>query len=318
MLESKIQEFNQFFSVYERQKSVRDEGYKIVFGNKDNKRCRFCGQYAPDVAFKKKAHVIPQLIGNRHIVSRFECDSCNEDIFSDYESSLAAFVGVIRIFEEIKGQKGVPKYKDKKTSLRVEWADGMFTFSEKVNETRSQIKSDEENRQVTIRTIRDSYYPIKVYKSLVKIAYCLVDEGELNNFKFIHRLLMSDELDERRLPFIRLFWYFLTDGTSFKKPWAVLFTRRPELDNPFFPEKTLVISFANLTYQIFLLSDSDIKLANSGQAFTFIRFPVPTDQYQFYNTDLSSPDKRVEERTNITFTFEQIITTNHSSENSGL
>ena len=314
MLESKIQEFNQFRSVYEQQKSVKDEGYKIVLGNK-NKQCRFCGRGAPNVTFKKKAHVIPQLLGNRNIVSLFECDSCNEDIFSDYESSLAAFVGVIRIFEEIKGQKGVPKYKDKKTSLRIEWKDGMFTFSEKVNETTSQIKSDDENRQVTIRTIRDSYYPIRVYKSLVKIAYCLLDEGELNNFKFIHRLLMSDELDERRLPFIRLFWYFLTNGVSFKKPWAKLFTRRPNLDNPFFPEKTLVISFANLTYQIFLLSDRDLDLVKSSQSFTCIRFPVPTDQYQVFNDDLSSPDKKVGEGTNHTFSFERIKTTNHISEN---
>jgi hypothetical protein len=313
--ESKIQEFNQFFSVYEQQKSVRDEGFKIVLGSKDNKQCRFCGRVAPNVNFKKRAHVIPQLTGNRNIVSRFECDRCNEDIFSDYESSLAAFVGVIRTFEGIRGQKGVNKYKDHKTSLRIEWMNGMVTFSERVNETASQIKSDEENKQVTIRTIRDSYYPIKVYKSLLKIAYCLLDEGELNNFKFIHRLLMSDELDERRLPFIRLFWYFLTNGVSFKKSWAELFTRRPNLDNPFFPEKTLVIGFANLTYQIFLLSDRDVDLAKAGQAFTCMRFPVPTNKFQFYNTDLSSPDKKVGEGTDYTFSFKQMITTNHTSEN---
>jgi hypothetical protein len=306
-LKSEAQELNRFLSIYEQQQLVEDKGCKIVLGRKDNKQCRFCGRVAPDVTFKKKAHVLSQLLGNRNITSFFECDSCNEDIFSSYESSLAAFVGVIRTFAEIKGQKGIPKYKDKKTSLRVEFTDGMVTMSAKASEIKGKIDIDKETKQVTIRTTADSYYPIRVYKSLAKIAYCLFDEEELSDFKFVHELLMSNE-DERfrGLPFIRLFWSFLTNGVSFNKPSAVLFTRRPRLDNPFFPEKALLIRSANSMYQIFLLSDRDIELAKSGQSFTCIRFPMPTDQYHFGHTDLSAPDKKIGEKRSYVFSFESI------------
>lgn len=307
LLKSGDEELDDFLGVYEPQQLVEDKGCKIVLGRKDNRQCRFCGRGTPEVSFKKKAHVLPQLLGNRNITSFFECDSCNEDIFSRYESSLAAYVGVIRTFAEIKGQKAIPKYKDKKTSLRVEFTDGMVTMSAKANEIKGKIDLDKENKQVTVKTIADSYYPIKVYKSLAKTAYCLFDEEELGNFKFVHELLMSNE-DERfrGFPFIRLFWSFLTNGVNFNKPSAVLFMRRPQLDNPFLPEKTLLVRFANLTYQIFLLSDRDIALAKSGQTFTCIHFPIPTDQSQFGQTDLSVPDKKIGEERIYVFSFEDI------------
>ena len=98
----------------------------------------------PDVTFKKKAHVIPQSLGNRNIVSLFECDSCNGAIFSIYESSLAAFIGIPRTFAEIRGQKGVPTYKDKETNFRIQFMDGMVTFFEKKSESGIKVTVDEE------------------------------------------------------------------------------------------------------------------------------------------------------------------------------
>ena len=163
------------------------------------------------------------------------------------------------------------------------------------------------NKQVTLKTIKDSYYPIKVYKSLVKISYCLLDERELSKFQFAHQLLMSNNDEEfRGLPFIRLFSYFLTNGSNFKKPSAVLFKRRLNPDSLLVPEKTLVLRFANLTYQIFILSDKDLELLKLGRTFTCLPFPVSTNKYQFAQTDLSVPEKKCGEKLDFTFSFKSM------------
>lgn len=47
--------------------------------------CRYCGLNATQATFKKEAHIIPHLMGNRYLVSDFECDKCNE-LFSKYEN----------------------------------------------------------------------------------------------------------------------------------------------------------------------------------------------------------------------------------------
>jgi hypothetical protein len=118
---------------------------------------------------------------------------------------------------------------------------------------------------------------------------------------------MSDQYDEqfRGVPFIRLFWYFLKGGVNFKKPSAVLFKRYPELDDLFFPEKTLLVRFANLVYQIFILSDRDIELAKLFRSFTCISFPPPIEHI-FGQTDLSVPDKRIGEELSYTFSFKSM------------
>ena len=41
--------------------------------------CRFCGNKG---TFKKKAHAIPEAIGNKSIVQKNECDECNSTVFS--------------------------------------------------------------------------------------------------------------------------------------------------------------------------------------------------------------------------------------------
>lgn len=40
--------------------------------------CRFCGRTAPDVSFKKVAHAVSELVGNKALYLKSECDACNE------------------------------------------------------------------------------------------------------------------------------------------------------------------------------------------------------------------------------------------------
>ena len=42
-----------------------------------DKVCRFCGRRYPEVKFRKKAHAISELLGNKEFVMKNECDECN-------------------------------------------------------------------------------------------------------------------------------------------------------------------------------------------------------------------------------------------------
>lgn len=310
MANSEMQILDNFLSIYDPQRIVQDGDVKMILGSKDNRQCRFCNQAAPVVAFANKAHVIPQLLGNRNVTSRFECDSCN-DHFSVYESSLAAFVIPATTFAGIRGQKGVQKHNNPRTGLRIELSGERIEIQSRING--GDIDVSKENQTLTIKLTRESYYPLKVFKTLAKIAYCLLDEAELSNFEGVRNLLMSSQYDEkcRQSPLFRMFLTFVPGGRYFKRPSAVLFKRRSYLDDPFYPEKTLVVRFADQTYQIFLCSAGDRELAKLNESFTCVRLPVLMNEHdlkqfgppQSYIIDLSSPDKKIGEKIEYEWSF---------------
>lgn len=95
---------------------------KKIWKDFPNPVCRFCGENEKS-KFKKDAHIIPESLGNRFLISNFECDICNEK-FSVYEDALNKFIGPIRTLGFVKGKskkgKRIPKFKNLKTNLRIE------------------------------------------------------------------------------------------------------------------------------------------------------------------------------------------------------
>jgi hypothetical protein len=63
------------------------ENKRIVLGRKPFE-CRFCGGKPPEKTFRKRAHAVSELLGNKIMVSLYECDDCNKR-FSRFEDDLA-------------------------------------------------------------------------------------------------------------------------------------------------------------------------------------------------------------------------------------
>ncbi len=105
-----------FFNIYEVELVINfdDLTKKIYVGEFANRVCRFCGKAKPAVSFKKEAHVVPQFLGNRFLLSAQECDICNK-LFGDlYENDFANYIGALRpfsFFTPSKNNKN-PKYKE--------------------------------------------------------------------------------------------------------------------------------------------------------------------------------------------------------------
>lgn len=110
-----------FFGTYALEAMVGPSDKPFYLGTPPpaSRVCRFCRQQEPAVTFRMDAHLMPDFMGNRNLLSYFECDSCNY-LFAKYEDSFANYLGLSRTFSQIKGKnRKVPKYKDNKTGLEV-------------------------------------------------------------------------------------------------------------------------------------------------------------------------------------------------------
>lgn len=72
-----------------------NQAQKIFLGDKNNQVCRFCGRKKGEVTFKKEAHALSNLIGNNRLFSYYECDDCNENRFSKYESEFSNYMNLL-------------------------------------------------------------------------------------------------------------------------------------------------------------------------------------------------------------------------------
>jgi hypothetical protein len=79
----------------------------VVLGSKPFE-CRFCGGKPPERTFKKRAHAVSALLGNKILKSLYECDACNER-FSGFEDDLAKMTIPTRSIGGVIGKNGVPK-----------------------------------------------------------------------------------------------------------------------------------------------------------------------------------------------------------------
>lgn len=107
------QRLHKFFNTYTFEKNYNLERYnrKTRIGQKG--KCRFCFKSSAKTTFRKSAHLIPELLGNKYLLSNFECDKCNE-LFSTFEDSLASYLGAFRTLYGMKSRRRTPKFKDDK------------------------------------------------------------------------------------------------------------------------------------------------------------------------------------------------------------
>ena len=75
-------------------------GTKSYIGNKGP--CRYCGESSTRY-FRTEAHAFPEGLGNRWVISRDECDKCNE-LFSKYDDAIVRAVGPFLTLGGVKGK----------------------------------------------------------------------------------------------------------------------------------------------------------------------------------------------------------------------
>ena len=155
-------------------------GQRLVLAAPDPRICRFCRRDSATTPFRHDAHAIPQLLGNRTLFTREECDECNLLFGSTIENDLGNWTKPTRTFSRIKGKNGVPTLKNEKEGWRIEYDGTSLRMTQ--YESNPKFNVDIEKRQFSLQLKRDPYTPVAVLKALIRVGLTLLPHDELANF----------------------------------------------------------------------------------------------------------------------------------------
>jgi hypothetical protein len=317
-----VERYERFAGFYAIKNLIADdELHKRPLKHKKNRVCRFCGAtYSAEEKFKSKAHLLPELIGNKNLLSDFECDKCNS-LFGRYENDLANFLGASRAFSIANAKSGGLKFKSPDKTFVVQ-----KDFEVPKNIPKLRIESheeinnhftlDAENKKVTFHTIRPSYNPHHVYKAFLKIGLSLLPDEYVDDYKIAFAILRSAKKNEETdNPLYKLNIY-IHPGPAFPSPMAILFEKKQKTD--VIPTHIVCLMFHNYTYQLTLpLNKQDEWMFDGKKTVTVphmppfidkhfaVKFGVPKGQRLNFNLD----ELKRNEKHDITCSFEDYTDT---------
>lgn len=266
-----------FHSTYGHEKFlIITKNTKNSLKPKNERVCRFCGKGFPQVTFKKDAHLVPHLLGNKQLFSDFECDNCN-DMFGHYESDLANFIGLARTLTRLSGKKGVPKFKTPKKDFSI-WIDKNDNVAYDELEKDKNVIFDKEKNQITFQADSNSYNCLSVYKSLVKIALSLIKDEDLINYQTSIDFLKKTDIKVLNNPLSKIHDY-LIPGPYAGFPIFISFKKRKGVLDNLIPSRTFVIYFRNNMIQFSIPFDKlDSKINEPNSKPKIVLLPPLVDQ----------------------------------------
>lgn len=291
---------------------IDDEFHKRNLLPRQERVCRFCKSiYSEKEKFKKIAHLLPSLIGNKNLFSDFECDSCNE-LFGKYENNLANFLGVARVMNMENVKSGHLKFKSPDKTLIVEKDKEARDPKLKLESHGSDNTHHTLNlpeKKITFHSIRHSYNPNMVWKAFLKMGLSILPDQYIDDYEIAFKLLRSNiKNEETDNPLYKVNMYF-HPGPPFPSPMAILFERK-DASKPM-PMHIACIMFQNYTYQLVLpFSKNDEMLYRNKITVPIMppfidkhfaaEYGMPTGHLLNFNLD----ELKKGEKHDVTFTFE--------------
>ncbi|MET1174574.1 HNH endonuclease [Paenibacillus amylolyticus] len=229
---------------------------ELALGDKDNRKCRFCG-LTNSKKFKKDAHAIPQLLGNKYVLSYYECDNCNRDFGQHIENQLGNYSGPFRTLTLLQGSDGIPAHKRKGIiDIRAQGGD---TVQIKVHDPDSRLVTyDERSGEIKVSLERGKYIPMAVYKAYVKMALTMMDEADFVEFPVTLRWIKETK-HVLKHPLVKLNAYtkFIDGKHIFYLPEVYLLFRKSDAPS-YLPYAWMVLCTGNQVIQIMVpYSDRD-------------------------------------------------------------
>jgi hypothetical protein len=237
------------------------------------RKCRFCGKSKPEVSFKNKAHAISECLGNKSLISMNECDICNEFFAHEYENHLAKWFGPMRSLCQMRGKKGVPKYKSRDFTAEI-GTKGMELFINSDSSVMNDIKEAASGTfKIPVPMKTDPYVPIRAAKAFIKSAISILPKEVLSECEnTILWLSGKATVNIDKFPVL----YAFTPGTNpYKSGKAMIWKRKNSAEE--IPTLWFILATSNFLFQImipFCTSDEWIKQGKDNK-FEVTKFPTP-------------------------------------------
>lgn len=253
-------------------------------------KCRFCGKSYPDVTFKTEAHSIPEFIGNKSLISLFECDTCNKVYFSPFENELANFMLPHNVLSGTKSKKNkISKYKLKNQPQ-------IYNENEKIvltNVPDSIIEESNKDR-LDVEVKIPSFIPDYIYRCLIKIGLSLMTEEHLAVYKGTIEWLMNLNKQSNLNPFVLFSMYPFSFQTN---EIACSILERKDSCSRNVPHSIFFLSYNNFAFQTCIPYSAKEKIGIELKAIPFIypmTFDINKNYYglrTFNYFDLSSKER---------------------------
>ncbi len=208
-------------------------GDKIFLGDKDSRKCRFCGKTKPEVSFRKEAHALPESIGNKSLFTYYECDTCNQAFGEGCENDFGNWSLPMRTMARIRGKSGIPTIKQGPNGAwRVEEHPTGLSLS--VDETEAFYEDDETNKTLKLHLRRAPYRPVMVVQAMIKMALSIMPEEQMLNFQqALDWIRPGSQLTAMAAPTPFLYTFISGPVASDAITVAVLTRQRDELVMPY-------------------------------------------------------------------------------------
>ena len=263
------------FEVTDLLKNIKQKNKTYYFI--DNKqKCRFCGQSAPSVTFKDKAHTFPEFLGNKLFVNKnSECDNCNHKFGENYEPDLSKFLLPFLTLDQIKGKKGTRKYKSNDHNSIVSSENDKLKIEETVGY--SKLIRDDDNKQISYSFDVPQYSMLNVYKSILKMALSIIPENKIDLLKYKFYSLNEDNPHGDEVVQFCFYPGFKRFGLN------VFLYERIDINNHKIPLYQFAVMCNNFMLQIPIYGDCDINNLN-GERFDMqlYQIPSPFDKNEIY------------------------------------
>ena len=260
--------------------------------------CLFCKRKYPSTTFKNDAHIIPELLGNKYLVSDFECDECNLK-FGKYDDHLAKFLGISRTLNGVKTKGKFASFKSADERLRA----GKSTFNvipgieiSSFDDIDNPIDFDFVTGAGSVKVKKQSYRPLHVFKSFVKMALCCIKQPEISSYQLAIDYLLSERLDESLKGASRLLAYRIS-YPCWTSPFGILFRKKDPSKK--LPTHIFVLFAHGTIYQILVpFHVDDLKFYNDSPM-KLNRFPPishhpgAADVLDFYQADFDLSSKNL-------------------------
>lgn len=283
-------------------------------GALDQRRCRYCGKGAPAVAFRTKAHAFPELIGNKALIDRWECDECNKHFAKMLEDDYAKWTLPMRSMGRVNG-KGIPSFKSRDQQLRIDARDAAH-LQIRMGESDPRHELDPDRKTFTLHLERQPYVPMGVFKCLVKMALAVMPEPEAGACAHLKRWVLAPAHSFESYPYrpLRLLEQFVPGPLPTDQfQYALLRRREERADCPYL---IFVVQFSNVVHQIVLpMHEQDSALIDQGQ-FELCFFPHTGGTQQHVDTfgrsrsrvvDLSGTDIVRDDQQTLSFRYTETI-----------
>jgi HNH endonuclease len=268
------------------------------------KTCRFCGRSEPTATFDSVAHAIPESIGNKTLVSEYECDECNQMFGDGIETEFGKWSKPMRVYARIRGKKHWPEMGEAGGWEALSDATGLKLKS---YEAAPIVIINELEKTLDVTVVRDPYVPSAVIKAFVKMALTLMPEDELVNFaaalNWIRQPVAGPSIDN-----VPLLATLVATDRPFKGGISLFLYRRRFDSTPVF-YSIFVLAYGNEVFQVEVPSpERDLHLIDGAMYVNYVPTPFDADPSLGVETkqraiDLTSGDRVAGEKFQVRFKY---------------